>query len=290
MKKPQLEIIIVTYNSQFWLKKTLSSLKTAYLDKTKTKVMVSVVDNASQDDTAQIMKQEFNWVIFHQLSSNQGYAAANNFALKKSQATYVMLLNSDIEFTPNSNLDILLSYLDKHLDTAVITPKVEFSDGQIDPACHRGEPTPWASFCYFSKLEHFFPHIPLFSGYHQWYLPLAQVHQIKACSGAAMIVRRSAIDQVGWLDEQFFMYAEDLDWCRRFRTAKYGIVFHPGVRLIHHKYKSGIKSTSQTIARQTKEYFYRTMLQYYDKHYRKQYPELVRFCLRVFIFIRRGAL
>ncbi|MFH1967115.1 MAG: glycosyltransferase family 2 protein [Patescibacteria group bacterium] len=290
MTKPRLEIIIVTYNSQFWLKKTLSSLKTEVLDQTKTNMAVTVVDNASQDDTALLMKQEFAWATYHQLNTNRGYSVANNLALKKSQAKYIMLLNSDIEFTPQSKLDDLLSYLDKHSDVAVITPRIEFSNGQLDPACHRGEPTPWASFCYFAKLEDFFPQVKLFGRYHEWYLPLDQIHQIGACSGAAMIARRSAIDQVGWLDEQFFMYAEDLDWCRRFRMANYQIIFYPLAKIIHHKYKSGIKSISQTIALQTKKHFYQTMLQYYDKHYRGQYPELVRFCLRVFIFIKRGAI
>jgi len=290
MNKPKLEIIIVTYNSQFWLKKTLSSLKKEYLDKTKTKVNVTIVDNASEDDTSGLMKQEFAWASYQQLDSNKGYAVANNLALKQTEAKYVMLLNSDIEFTPNSNLDTLLNYLDSNKQVAVITPRIEFTDGQLDPACHRGEPTPWASFCYFSKLEKLFPDSRLFGGYHQLNLPLEKIHQIEACSGAGMLVRRSAIDQVGLLDEQFFMYAEDLDWCRRFRDANFKVVFHPEVKIIHHKYKSGIKSTSQSIARQTRNHFYRTMLQYYDKHYRKQYPWIVRFCLRVFIFIKKGAL
>ena len=290
MTKPKLEIIIVTYNSQFWLKKTLSTLKSQVLDGSKTKIIVTVVDNASQDETAELMKREFTWATYHQLDFNRGYAVANNFALKRSQSKYVMLLNSDIEFTAHSNLDKLLTYLDKHSNVAVITPRIEFTDGQIDPACHRGEPTPWASFCYFAKLEELFPKVKFFGGYHQWYLPMNEVHQIGACSGAAMIVRKFAIDQVGWLDEQFFMYAEDLDWCRRFRMANYQIIFYPLVKIIHHKYKSGIKSSSQSIARQTKIYFYQTMLQYYDKHYRKQYPELIRFFLRVFIFIKKGAL
>jgi GT2 family glycosyltransferase len=290
MKKIKLEIIIVTYNSQFWLKKTLSTLKQEYLNHTKFTIKITVVDNASKDETPQMMKKEFDWASYHQLDSNTGYSVANNFALKRSTAEYVMLLNSDIEFTHNSNLDILLKYLDKNKEVAVVTPRIEFTDGKIDPACHRGEPTPWASFCYFTKLEDLFPQSTLFAGYHQWYLPLHKIHQVEACSGAGMIVRKSAIDRVGILDEQFFMYAEDLDWCRRFRQAGYKIVFNPEVRLIHHKYKSGIKSSSQNIARQTKHHFYTTMLQYYDKHYRKPFPSLVRLILRVFIFIKKGAL
>jgi GT2 family glycosyltransferase len=103
-------------------------------------------------------------------------------------------------------------------------------------------------------------------------------------------VRREALKVVGLLDEQFFMYAEDLDWCKRFREAGYQIIYHPQVKIIHHKNKSGIKSVSQSIARKTKLHFYNTMLQYYDKHYSNKYPPLVRQVIRYFIVIKKGAL
>ena len=102
-----------------------------------------------------------------------------------------------------------------------------------------------------------------------------------------MIVRNSAIKKVGMLDEQFFMYAEDLDWCKRFRDAGYKIVFYPGVKVIHHKYKSGIKSSNKKTASVTQKFFYDTMLQYYDKHYGDKYPKFVRNLLRYFIFIKK---
>jgi GT2 family glycosyltransferase len=289
-KQIDLEIIIPSFNSQFWLKKTLETLKRLYLDQSEFSTIVTVVDNNSNDETIPMLKKEFRWVKLISLPENIGFARANNVALSQSKARYCMLLNSDVEFTNNSNLDTLINYLDKQSQVGVITPRVEFTNGQLDPACHRGEPTPWASLTYLSGLEKLAPESQLLGQYHQGYKDLRAIHTIDACSGAAMIVRRDALKSIGLLDEQFFMYAEDLDWCRRFRLAGYQVVYHPQVVLIHHKNKSGIKSTSQSIARKTKVHFYNTMLQYYDKHYSMHYPSFLRHLIKYFIVIKKGAL
>jgi len=289
-KQPDLEIIIVNYNSQFWLKKTLSSLKEFYIDKTKNDVVVTVVDNASDDDSLKMIGREFRWVNTIKLKENFGFAVANNAALRETKAKYIMLLNSDVEFNQNSNLDILLKFMDEKPQVGVITPRVEFTNGEIDPACHRGEPTLWASFTNMTGLEKLFPTSKAFSEYHQAYKNLRSIHTIDACTGAAMIVRGSLLEEIGLLDERFFMYAEDLDWCRRFREAGYLVVYNPEVIVIHHKYKSGIKNTSQSIARKTRKHFYDTMLQYYDKHYLDAYPKFVRNLIKYILVVKKGAL
>lgn len=289
-KQADLEIIIVNYNSQFWLKKTLTTLKEFYLDKTKKTVITTVVDNASEDDSLKMLGREFRWVQIMKLKDNFGFAVANNAALRETKAKYVMLLNSDVEFTKQSNLDTLIKFLDEKEKVGVITPRVEFTNGEIDPACHRGEPTMWASFTYMSGLETLLPTSKAFSDYHQTYKNLRSIHTIDACSGAAMIVRGKLLEIVGLLDERFFMYAEDLDWCKRFREAGYMVVYNPEVVVIHHKYKSGIKNTSQSIARKTRKHFYDTMLQYYDKHYLDEYPKFVRNIIKYILVIKKGAL
>lgn len=285
--KTDLTIIILTYNSQFWLKKTLVTLKEFYLDRTKKNVEVVVVDNHSTDNTVAMINQEFGWTTLIEVEDNNGFAAGNNVALKQLTSPYAMLLNSDMEFTEHTDLDVLINYMDAHHEVGVITPRVEFTDGKIDPACHRGEPTLWASATYFAKLETLFPRSKRFGQYHQFYKDMNSIHTIDACSGAAMMVRTSAVEKVGLLDERFFMYAEDLDWCKRFREADYAIVYHPGVKVIHHKYKSGIKSASKKIATQTGRHFYDTMLQYYDKHYHSKYPRFVRTIIRYFLAMKK---
>ena len=290
MSRATLTLIILNYNSQFWLKKTLTSLKINYLDKSKTKVKTIVVDNNSQDDSVKMVKKEFPWIELIELDNNSGYAAGNNVALKAVDSEYVMLLNNDVEFTAGSNLDLLIEFLKQNQQFAVASPKVFLSNGKLDWACHRGEPTPWASFTYFLGLAELFPQSKLFARYHQTYQNMNDPHTIDACTGAAMMIRTKYMNEVGLLDELFFMYAEDLDWCKRFRDAGYKISFVPLASIIHHKYKSGIKTQTEITALQAKKSFYNTMLQYYDKHYQSKYPKIIRWLLKTFLFIKKGGM
>lgn len=288
--KPSVSLIIVNFNSAFWLRKTLNSLQQYVFPSSQFTFETLVVDNGSTDESLEILHSEYGWVTVIPLSENRGFAAANNVALQTAQGRFVMLVNSDVEFTPESRLDSLLKFAQTHPKVAAITPKLIFSTGGLDPACHRGEPTPWASLTYFAKLEKLFPTNRHFGQYHQGWKDLTTIHTIDACSGAAMIIKKKVIDKVGLLDERFFMYAEDLDWCKRMRDTGYLIVYHPGSVVIHHKYKSGIKTTSQKIAAQTQRHFYDTMLQYFDKHYAYRYPSIVRKLIKVFIVSKKGAL
>ena len=287
-KKLDLSIIILNYNGLFWLKKLLPTIDKFYLKKTKYRVEVIVVDNDSQDDSVQFLKKNFTWVKVIESGQNGGFAFGNNVALRQTQARYVMLLNSDTEFIADkSNLDILIDYLDKHKKVAVLGPRLTLSNGRLDPASHRGEPHPWAAFTYFVGLEKLFPRSKFLAHYHLGHLDLDTIHPVEAVSGAAMMVKHSAINKVGLLDENFFMYGEDLDWCRRFRDANYQVVFHPQVIIIHHKYKSGIKSVNKKTAKKTNSFFYNAMLTYYDKYYGPKYPHFLRRILRSYIFVKR---
>jgi GT2 family glycosyltransferase len=247
-----------------------------------------VVDNASTDGSIELVEDRFKWVKLTKLDKNLGFAVANNLALKKIKSRYAMLLNSDVELNIHSNFDLLIDYLDANPQVGVITPKLILTAGQIDPACHRGEPTPWASLTYFAGLEKMFPKIKLFSQYHQYYQDLNSIHAIDACSGAAMIVRAELMKKVGLLDERFFMYAEDLDWCRRFRQNGGSVIYYPIVSLIHHKKKSGLQSQAKDTSRQTNEYFYSTMAQYYDKHYAEHYPGCFNWLIKQVINIKKS--
>lgn len=290
-KQKDLSIIVLNFNTQFWLKKTLQSLKDFYLDRAKYAVEVIVVDNDSNDGSPEMVEKEFKWAKLIRSGGNVGFAAGNNIALKKITARYSMLLNSDTEFHEGSNLDTIIKYMDDNKQVGMITPRVELPNGTIDPACHRGEPTPWASITYFAGLEKLFPQSPLLGQYHQTFKNKDEIHEIDACTGAAMIFSTKFMqDTVGYLDEQFFMYAEDIDWCRRFREAGKRIVFHPEVKIIHHKYKSGIKSSSTNLAKKVNNMFYDTMLMYYDKWYTDKYPKFFRTILKTFLFIKKGGL
>ena len=286
----KLSLIILNYNSFFWIKKCLSSLSEHYLNDSKFSIKTIVVDNNSSDQSVEMVKKEFKWVELIELKENKGFSAGNNVALKQAESEYVMLLNSDTELTSHSNIDKLIEFMDTNQKIAVATPKLVLNDNNLDWASHRGEPTLWASLSYYLGLEKLFPHSKQFTQYHQKHLDLTTPHQIDACSGAAMMLRTSYMKQVGYLDERFFMYAEDLDWCKRFREAGYQVWYFPEITIIHHKYKSGIKTQSPLTALQSKRHFYNTMIQYYDKHYKDKYPRFVRFLLRTFLFIKKGGM
>lgn len=286
-KKHSLAIILVNYNGSFWLKKTLTSLKEFYLDKTKNKVEVWVVDNNSHDDSVTMTKENFPWVKLILNQENFGFAKANNQAIKETNADYIMLLNSDTQLIQESKLDQLITYLYEHKEVGMIGPKLVLTNGNLDPACHRGEPTLWASLTYFLGLEKIFPKVKPFNLYHRYDLNLETIHPVEAISGAAMIVSRPALNTVGLLDEDFFLYGEDLDWCKRFRDHNFKIIYNPEVTIIHHKNKSGIENKDQKIKQKSNSFFYSTMLQYYDKHYAQRYPKLVRYLVRIGLFIKK---
>ncbi len=286
-----LTIIILHFNTPDWVEKCLSSLKKHVIEKTTLSIDVVVADNGSDENFLKEVEQllsHFSFAHLLKIGQNLGFSRGNNVALQKVKSRYVMLLNSDTEAIENTHLDKMVTYMDEHTDVAVVTPRLELSDGQLDWASHRGEPTPWASFTYFTGLEKVFPKISFFSQYHQMYQNLDTIHQIDACSGAAMIVRTEAMNKVGYLDERFFMYAEDLDWCKRFREAGYKVVYFPFSVIIHHKYKSGLKHTDKKHARKTSHHFYDTMLQYFDKHYQHKYPRFVRQIIQLFIRLKKG--
>ncbi len=248
-----------------------------------------VVDNNSSDDSVAMVKKEFPECSLIELPKNIGFAAGNNAAIRVSGTDYLFLLNSDTYISENHHLDQMFEYLSAQLDCSVISPRVELSNGKLDPACHRGEPTPWAALCYFTGLEKIFPNWRVFAGYHQGYKDLAAIHEVDSVSGAAMAVKRDTMDDVGFLDEQFFMYAEDLDWCHRFRKEGYKVLFFPMATVTHTKYQSGLKHVSSDKTNQkTSQHFYDTMIQYYDKYYLLRYPQFVRDLLKFLVNIKRG--
>lgn len=286
-KSNSLTIILVNYNGWQWLDLTLTTLKKYYLDSSVNQVKVVVVDNGSTDDSVVKIKKKFGWCQLITLPKNLGFAAGNNVALKQVSTDFVMLLNSDVELTAKSNLDLLIDYLKDNPQTGVITPKLILPNGQLDWASHRGEPTPWASLTYFLGLEKRFPQIGFFSKYHLTTRHLNETHMVDAVSGAAMLMPTKAVKEVGLLDERFFMYAEDLDWCRRFRDHGWQIIYYPNCEIIHHKNKSGIGSSHQNTSSTSKKYFYQTMLQYFEKHYRHVLWMPWRLVLKLIIFYKQ---
>lgn len=288
--KPEISIIIVNYNGYFWLEKCLESfqnLREWNRDSKKTAVEVIVVDNGSTDDSAQKTEKNFSWVNLIRTNKNLGFAGGNNVGIQKASAPLIMLLNSDTEFFPQTSLQELLENFAQK-DIAVVTPKIVLADGSLDHASHRGFPTPWNALAYFSGVAKYFPSSRLFAGYEMGWEDLSTRHEIDACSGAAMIVRKSAIDEVGLLDESFFMYGEDIDWCFRFKQKGWKVIYDPVMTVLHHKHKSGLgkKGAWETKLRTT-EAFYDSMKQFIRKSYGQRYPVFARLVIFAIIDIMK---
>ncbi|MEK7458474.1 MAG: glycosyltransferase family 2 protein [Patescibacteria group bacterium] len=284
----KISIVILSYNTKEYLIKALKSV--ALVAEKDWEIIV--VDNASTDGSPEIVKHKFPSVTLIRNKNNLGFAGGNNIGMQRAKGQYVMLLNSDAELLANSTLEPLVEYMDTHANVAMVTPRLMLPDGTIDMASHRGFPTPWNALTYFSGCEKVFGALPLlnriFGGYHQTWKDLSTIHDVDACSCAAVIVRSSALKKVGLLDDRFFMYAEDLDWCLRFKEAGWRVVYNPTTRVLHHKNKSGIhKETSEdgeedgekhgyTTKHRAHTHFFQTMIQFYEKHYLVRYPRWVR--------------
>lgn len=279
-QKPlKLSVIIVTHNNQELVLKLLSSLKEA-AQNCPLAIETIIVDNASQDETVKLVRHSYPSVRLIQNPENFGFAVANNIGIRTSGGEFILLLNSDTLLHAYS-LQKTIAYLNDHKEVGVLTCKVVLEDGKLDPACHRGFPTPWASLTYLLGLETIFPHIKLFSGYHKWYQDLNSTHEIDSPSGAFYLTKKKVLQEVGLLDEDFFMYGEDLDLSFRIKQAGWKIVYFPFAHVTHLKNRSGILSQSQEIKLRTLNSFYDSMLIFYHKHYKKSYPRAINYIVSI---------
>jgi len=279
----KLSIIIVSYNTKGILEKCLRSLINN-IKKYSFQSEIIVVDNGSTDGTIKLIqnlkfKVQNESLKFQIIKNNKnlGYGRANNQGIKIAQGEYILFLNSDVVVN-DVNFKKILDYFDGDQKVGVMTAKVVLTSGEIDPACHRGFPTPWRAFCYFIKLEKIFGKLPIlnkiFGGYHLTYLDLNVIHEIDSPSGAFYLTKKIILDKVGAFDEAFFMYGEDLDLSFRIKKAGYRIIYYPKEKVIHHKYQSGFRAKDKNIKAKTKGHFYQVMKIFYKKHYEKKYPKI----------------
>lgn len=277
----KLSIIIVSYNTKDYLKTTLGSIKASQDQSDK---QVIVVDNHSQDGSPDLVKTDFPWVDLIISPKNLGFAAGNNLGLKSAQGEYILFLNSDTQVLPQT-LSTMVTFMDSHPNVGVSTCRVELASGQIDPASHRGFPTPWAALTYILGLEKLFPRSRIFAQYHQGWQDLNQPHEIDSPMGAFFLTRKKILTSIGGFDERFFIYAEDLDLAWRIKAAGWKIMYLPTVKIIHYKKRSGRDSTDPHSRRITSQHFFTTMKLFYDKHYQHQYPAVIRWLVLTGIWL-----
>jgi len=249
-----LSIIIVNFNTLELLKKCLNSIEKYH---PICDYEVIVLDNASTDGSSEYIKGLKGGIL---CDANLGFAKANNIAINRARGDYVLLLNPDTEVFTDI-FDKCLEVMELNKSIGILGCRVMLACGGLDIACRRGFPTLWNSFCKFSGLNKAFPKAKLFSGYNLTYLDENESSNVDCVMGAYMLIRRETIDLIGLLDEDYFMYGEDLDYCLRAKTNGYEVYYYGDAGIIHHKRASSKKSKKALFE------FYNSMKIYYRKHY-----------------------
>lgn len=243
-KKIRLSVVIVNYNTRELVQKCIASIKSSVGLTFGIKIIV--VDNASTDGSAALL-QRLAGITFIQAPANLGFSRGNNLAIPELVGEYVWFLNPDTQVEPNT-INFMVTYLDTHPDVGVATPKLVLPDGRFDPNCHRAFPGIWNTFCHFSGLGKLFPTSKLFSGYYLGYLPVNQECEVDVVGGSSLLTRTSLAKQVGWWDEDYFMYGEDIEFTYRVKQLGFKVMYVPNAFIYHyHGAASGLKKSSSHV-------------------------------------------
>jgi len=273
----KLSVIIVNYNVRYFLEQCLHSVRNASagLD-----VEVFVVDNASVDGSVKMVREKFPDVNLIASNENLGFAKANNLAMQKATGDYILLLNPDTVIESDT-FSKCLAFMDEHPDAGGLGVKMVDGKGKFLPESKRGLPTPEVAFYKIFGLSRLFPHSAKFSRYHLGHLDRDQVHSVEVLSGAFMLMRRTALEKTGFLDEQFFMYGEDIDLSYRITQAGYKNYYYPGTRIIHYKGESTKKGSLNYVF-----VFYNAMIIFAKKHFSKNNARTFSFLIKLAIYFR----
>lgn len=275
----ELSIVIVSWNGRQFLKDCLSSISESAGSLVRE---VIVVDNGSADGSPEMVAHEFPDVRLFRLHENVGFARANNVAIKEATGTWLALVNSDV-IVHHGCFNKLVAFLAKHPAVGLVGPKVFGRDGGLQRTCRR-LPTAWNTLCRALALDTAFPKCRLFSGREMRHWNQQDEAEVEVINGCFWVARRSAVEQVGGLDEHFFFYAEDVDWCKRFRDANWKVVFVPEATATHF----GGGSSARAPLRYSVEMI-RANLFYWRKHHGFAgmlffyLISIIHYCLRVLL-------
>ena len=257
----KLSVIIVNYNVKYHLEQCIRSVQKA---SEGLNADIWVVDNASSDGSLDYLQPLFPDIHFISNTENVGYSRANNQAIRESKGEYVLLLNPDT-IVAEDTLKGCVDFLDAHPKVGATGVRMLNADGTFAPESRRGLPTPFTSFCKMTGLSALFPKSRIFGKYYMKYLDADEANPIEVISGAFNMLRRKALDEVGLLDEKFFMYGEDIDLSYRMLLGGWQNYYIP-YSILHYKGESTQKSSFRYV-----HVFYNAMLIFFNKHFGKKY-------------------
>ena len=275
-----LSILIVNYNAGRLLKDCIKSI---YRETPTIPFDIWVVDNNSQDNSITIIKQYYPKVNVIENRTNIGFAKANNMALSKSKTDYFLLLNPDTVVRDNA-IEKVVKFMDRNPEVGIVGCRVLNEDGSLQLACRRSIPTPHVAFFRFSGLSRLFPNSKIMAKYNLTYLDPNETNEVDAVSGAFLMIRRKVVDNIGMLDERFFMYGEELDWCLRTKKAGWKVMYYPDAEIIHYK-----GECSKSNSRKATFEFYRSMYLFHKKHFSERYSRITNFIIYTGIFLKATA-
>ncbi|MEI6067641.1 MAG: glycosyltransferase family 2 protein [Methylococcaceae bacterium] len=250
-------IVIVSWNAKDYLEECLSSLNR---DVCNFPMEIIVVDNASSDGSTHMVQDKFPHVKLIKNAENLGFAKANNIGIRESTGNYIALVNSDVHVLSNC-ISSLVDYCELHPDIGMVGPRIIGRDGQQQRSC-RGFPGLWNMLCRALALDNIFPKCKLFGSYFLSYWNHNSCTNVDILSGCFWLVRKKALDDVGLLDEMFFIYGEDMDWCKRFWAKGWPIAFYPDAEAVHY---GGASSSNAPVRFFIEKQ--RADLQYWEKHH-----------------------
>ena len=277
---PDFSICIVSLNAAGYLRGCLQSLREATHE---AQYEVIVVDNGSTDGTAGLLAREFPEVQRIANAENLGYTAPMNQALRAGSGRYLVQLNADTLVQAGA-FDRLLAYMDAHPQVGICTPKMLNRDGSFQRQCRRSAARPWDVITYFTGLWKLFPRSPLFGRYLLTYLPEDETCEVEAVSGSCMVIRRAVVDAIGYLDETYFAYQEDSDFCFRARQAGWKVFFLPEAQITHFGGQGG--SGHQPY--RGIYHWHRSYLVYYRRHLARDYFFLVNWLMYAGMALKLG--
>ena len=272
-----LSIIIVNYNVKHFLEQCLKSIEKAQKN---IELEVFVVDNNSVDDSVNMLKKHFPNINIIENKKNVGFSKANNQAIKVSKGKYILLLNPDTVIEENT-LTNTINHLDKNTKTGGIGVKMIDGNGKFLPESKRSLPTPSIAFYKIFGLSKIFPKNKTFGKYHLKYLNENEINEIDVISGAFFMTRRKILNEIGLLDENFFMYGEDIDLSYRIQQKGYKNIYLPTTSIIHYKGESTKKTSLNYVLT-----FYKAMIIFVKKHYTKNKANPLILLIKIAIFFR----
>ncbi len=272
-----LSIVIVNFNTK---QLTIDAIHSVFHSKTNHSYEILLVDNNSSDGSVEAFHKEFPNITIFENKENVGFSKANNQAIKVANGRYVLLLNSDT-IVHEETLQVMIDFMEAYPKVGASGCKVILPDGSLDKACRRGFPTPAASFYHFSGLAKLFPNNPRLNQYQLGHLDPDKDYPVDCLVGAFMLLRKEAIEQVGLLDEEFFMYGEDIDWCYRIKEAGWEIYYYPFTSIIHYKGASSHRKPFKILYE-----FHRAMILFHRKHFAKKTLFIVNWLVYVGVSLR----